>query len=168
MFTEPVEEVGRSFSLSCVERSEIVPADPVDVGAAAQQIGGGVRLVAVAGAPEAGGDVFGGGVIVVADDSIGQSESGRFPEGGLGAVFDQSSGGVPLAECGRVGERGAVADDGPGASKSAPAATSASTASTSSLLEAQCSGVSGWRPTPGALGSAPAAVSVLMIAATFG
>ena len=35
-------------------------------------------------------------------------------QNGLGAVFDQSSGRVPLAECGGIGVRGAAAGDGAG------------------------------------------------------
>ena len=56
----------------------------------------------------------------------------------------------------------------PGALMSAPASSSASSAATSSLLAAQCSGVSSCGPWKRALTSAPAATRAASVAAPFG
>ena len=106
---------------------------------------------------------------VVGGYSLPLGLAARYLQSGLGAVFDQSSGRVPLAECDGIGVWGAAAGAGAGCfDVGAGSHQCVNIAPTSSLLAAQCGSVSGSGPTPGALGSAPAAVSVLMIAATLG
>ncbi len=105
------------FAPPCrVERCEIVVANPVDVGAAVEEVVGGGALAAVAGEPECLGDFFGGPrlgrVLEVARDAIHQAQRGGLPEVGLGTALDQSPRGFPLAEGHGVGQRCATGDDG--------------------------------------------------------
>jgi len=73
-----------------------------------------------------------------------------------------------LPEVDGVCERRSATDHATGGLDVRPAATSASSATMSSLLAAQCSGVSLWGPTNRAVTSAPAATSSAIVSATRG
>jgi hypothetical protein len=168
---QPGDEVAGLGLCRQVERGEVVRADPVEVGAAVEEVFGSLSSAVVAGRPEGDGDLVGcrdrpGGERGF--DPVEQAEGGGVLESGRGAPFDEAASGLPLTEAARVGQRGAAAEDGAEASMSAPASRSASRASTSSLLAAQCSGVSAWEPWKRAFTSAPARTRRPMTWATLG
>lgn len=99
---------------------------------------------------------------------VGQAERRRVPGRNLGAAFDEAMGRVPLTEGRRVVERRAAAVIAPGTSMLAPASNSASSASRSSLLAAQCNGVSACLPSLGTSTSAPASMIDRIVAPTCG
>lgn len=70
-----------------------------------------------------------------------------------GAAIHQQTGDLPAAP---IALSSGIPIDPPGVSRSAPASTSTTATSTSSVLAARCSGVSGRSPPQSSLGSAPA------------
>jgi hypothetical protein len=87
--------------------------DPVDVGAASEEILGRGALPAVASAPERARNGFTGGRFSASEvrlHSIHQSQRGSIRECRSCSTLDQSTCGIPLSESTRVGEWRTTAD----------------------------------------------------------
>jgi hypothetical protein len=144
------------------------PADPVDVRPGGEEQGGDVLVAAAAGRPERRGYPFGVGAGLGCQlclHAVGEAEGGGLVDIRAGAALDEAEPDPDTAEHRRVGDGAQPADDRPGASMWAPASRRASANSMSSLLAAQCSGVSS-RPSgsfTGASRSAPASTSTVTI-----
>jgi hypothetical protein len=90
---EPVGDRGGLGAPGCVERGEVVVADPVDLGAVIEQDGCRADVAAVAGAPEAAGDVPGRRLVdvEVSLDLGDESQGGGFEEVGVGTACPASA-----------------------------------------------------------------------------
>src|SRR6266508_2546991 len=168
---QPFDHLAGPLGLGDVERRAVVPADPVEVGATVAQVLGGLALPTVAGLPEGVGDLVGSGRVGAREAFLDPVQEAERPacQSVVRAPRSRSRRAARHCPNPTASARGVPPPStAPGASTSAPASTRASRTSTSSLLAAQCSGVSACGPTNGAFTSAPASTSAATTAGPLG
>jgi hypothetical protein len=170
--SKPAGELVVAFLEGDVERGEVAPADPVEVGAAGEEVLGDRLLVAMARGPEGTGDAVRGRWVLLAGevdlDSTLKAQGGGILEPGGRPVGHQASRRRPLTEPDGVGERRAPTEHGAGGLDVGAGLEQGVDGGDVVAARRPVQRCLACDPTKRASGSAPAAAREAMVAATLG